>query len=136
MEKLKLLFKFNKSKNRKDKQKKADKKKRVKIRITRLKVRNILIIAFLVIAVVPLTIVSYFTYQESKDVIGQKVGYYSEAIVSQVVDKIDNKLEEIVQSSMMIIGDQELINLLDIDEYSSPLEQLMTFNKIKEKLDT
>ena len=37
---------------------------------------------------------------------------------------------------MMIIGDQELINLLDIDEYSSPLEQLMTFNKIKEKLDT
>lgn len=136
LEKLKSLFKFNKSKNRKDKQKKADKKKRVKIRITRLKVRNILIIAFLVIAVVPLTIVSYFTYQESKDVIGQKVGYYSEAIVSQVVDKIDNKLEEIVQSSMMIIGDQELINLLDIDEYSSPLEQLMTFNKIKEKLDT
>ena len=46
LEKLKSLFKFNKSKNRKDKQKRPIKEERVKIRITRLKVRNILIIAF------------------------------------------------------------------------------------------
>lgn len=104
MKKLKELFKFNKHKENKKKEKKKDKKRRFRIRITRLKVKDILIVSFLLIGIVPLTVVSYFTYQESKEVIGQKVGFYSQEIVSQVVDKIENKLEEIVQSSMLIIA--------------------------------
>ena len=136
MKKLKELFKFNKHKENKKKEKKKDKERRFRIRITRLKVKDILIVSFLLIGIVPLTVVSYFTYQESKEVIGQKVGFYSQEIVSQVVDKIENKLEEIVQSSMLIIGDQELANLLNIEEFSNPYEQLLTFNKVKEKIDT
>ena len=132
MKKLKELFKFNKHKE----SKKKVKKRKFRIRITRIKVKDILIASFLIIGIVPLTIVSYFTYQESKEVIGQKVGFYSQEIVSQVVDKIENKLEEIVQSSMLIIGDQELANLLDIEEFANPYERLLTFNKVKEKIDT
>ena len=123
MKKLKELFKFNKHKE----SKKKVKKRKFRIRITRIKVKDILIASFLIIGIVPLTIVSYFTYQESKEVIGQKVGFYSQEIVSQVVDKIENKLEEIVQSSMLIIGDQELANLLDIEEFANHYERLLTF---------
>lgn len=56
---------------------KLDKKKRKKkfeLSFTNVKVKNILILSFLLIGILPLTLVGYFTYQESRSVIQE--GYY------------------------------------------------------------
>jgi hypothetical protein len=54
------------------------------ISFTRVKVKNLLIIAFLLIGIIPLTVIGYFTYQESKNTIEDKVGFYSQEIVTRL----------------------------------------------------
>ncbi len=112
------------------------KKKEKKLKFTRIKVKTILIISFLLIGILPLVVVSYFTYQGSREAIEQKVGLYSQEIVKQLADKIDNKLAELEKSSMMIVSDQELNGLLNTEEFDSPYDQMQANNKINEKLNT
>lgn len=102
---------------------------------TKTKVKTLLIISFLLIGIIPVTIVGYFAYQESRDAIEQKVGFYSQEIVNQVVDKINNKLEELEKSSMLIISDQELNTLLNTQEFENPYDQMQAHNRINEKLN-
>ena len=129
MKKFKPFFKFG----RKKKEKK--KKEKIKISFTKIKVKTILIASFLLIGIIPLTIVGYFTYQGSQSTIEKKVGFYTQEIVNQVVDKIDNKLKELEKSSMMIISDRELNDLLGTVDFENAYEKMQAHNKIVEKLD-
>lgn len=93
------------------------------ISFTRVKVKNLLIIAFLLIGIIPLTIIGYFTYQESKNTIEERVGFYSQEIVNQVIDKIDIKLRELENLSLTLYGDQELMGLLAKTEFANAYEE-------------
>ncbi|MFW6281377.1 MAG: methyl-accepting chemotaxis protein, partial [bacterium] len=112
------------------------KNKLINYSFTRIKVKTILIFSFLLIGIIPLVIVSYYTYQGASTAIEEKVGFYSREIVSQVVDKIDNKLNEIEKSSSMIISDVELINELAEEDYGGSYEEMVANNKLKEELNT
>lgn len=69
-------------------------------------------------------IVGHITYRGSKNTIEQKVGFYSQEIVAQETDKIDNKLQEFEKSTMMLISDQEFNNLLSTEEYDNDFEKM------------
>lgn len=112
------------------------KRKKVELGFTKIKVKTLLIISFLLIGIIPLTVVSYFTYQGSRDTIQEKVGFYTQEIVNQVVDKIDNKMNEINKSSMLIVSDRELNTLLSTMEFDSAYDKMKTNNQITEKLDS
>lgn len=110
--------------------------KRVRLSFTKTKVKTILIMSFLLIGVIPLIIVGYTTYKGSRTAIEDKVGFYSQAIVEQVVDKIDNKMEEYEKSTMMFLSDRELNDILSITEFEDAYDKMQSINKVTEKLNS
>lgn len=82
-------------------------------------------ISFLIIS-----ILGYYTYHESKETIEKKVGLYSQELVQQIVDKIDNKFTEIENSSMLIFGDRLFIE--DIGDF---FEELQIINESTTAMD-
>lgn len=116
------------------------KKKREKgrggIHFTNIKVKKILIITFLLIGTIPLIIVGYNTYNESRKTIEQRVGFYSQQIAEQAVDKLNYKLDEIEKSSMMIVSDRGLNELLSETEYDNPYDEMVAQQDIQAELDS
>ncbi len=108
----------------------------VNLNFTRIKVKTILIVSFLLIGIIPLTVVSYFTYQGSRDTIQDKVGFYTQEIVKQVVDKINNKMTEINKSTMMIVSDLELNSLISTLEFDNAYDKMMANKDITETLNS
>lgn len=102
------------------------------ISFTRVKVKNLLIIAFLLIGIIPLTVIGYFTYQESKNTIEDKVGFYSQEIVNQVIDKIDIKLAELENSTLPLYVDQDLMSLLVKTEFNNAYEEYQTNRRVSD----
>lgn len=119
---------------RKRNQKKS-KKKIFNLYFTKIRVKSLLIVTFLLISTIPLMIVGYTSHQGSRSAIEGKVGFYSQEIVKQIVDKIENKLSELEKLSMMIITDQEINNLLIKENYQDILTKMMDYNEIVKSLD-
>lgn len=122
-------------KEKKDLKIKKKSEKRGGIYFTRVKVKSILIISFLLIGIIPVAIIGNFTFRQSMKTIEQKVGNYSREIISQVVDKIDRKLEDLEQSTMILLSDDELFTALSQSDFANAYEELQNFNFIKNKLD-
>lgn len=99
-------------------------------------VKIILIMSFLLIGVIPLTIVGFFTYQNSHNAIEDKVGFYSHEMINQVKDKIDNKLVELKNSTMILFTNTELNDLLNNNDYESEYDRFQDNNRITGILDS
>lgn len=54
---------------------KVRRKKKFRLNFTRAKVKNILIFSFLMLSILPLGIVGYLTYQDSRNALEEKVGF-------------------------------------------------------------
>lgn len=103
--------------------------------IKKIRVKTLLICSFLLIGILPLSIVGYYTYQESKKTIEQKVGFYSQEIIKQVIDKINIQLTELENSSMQIFGNMELNRLLAKEEFDDFIEELQAISEITTIMD-
>ncbi|MFP4661921.1 MAG: methyl-accepting chemotaxis protein [Halanaerobiales bacterium] len=126
MKKLKDFFKWKKSK----------KKGAGKLSFTKIKVKTILIVSFLMLGIIPLAVVSFTTYQGSRDTILDEVGFYSHVIVNQIVDKLDNKFAEFHNSTSLIVNDTELNSLLANLEYSSAYDKMIATQDIREAVES
>ena len=100
------------------------------ISFTKIRVKTLLIVSFLVLSVLPLSIIGYYTYQESKTAIEEKVGFYSEKIVSEILDKIEKELLALDNSSVAIVGNRDFHRILTIEEFATPLEEMQANSTI------
>lgn len=111
---------------------KVRRKKKFRLNFTRAKVKNILIFSFLMLSILPLGIVGYLTYQDSRNALEEKVGFYSQQIAGQIVEKIDSKIDELENTSMLVFGDTKMNELIGINEFEDFFEELQTNNQVTE----
>ncbi|MFP4017602.1 MAG: cache domain-containing protein, partial [Halanaerobiales bacterium] len=116
-------------------QKKGKKDGAGRLNFTKMKVKTLLIVSFLLIGIIPLAIVSFATYQGSRDTIVDEVNFYSHVIVNQIVDKLDNKFAEIDNSANLIENDTDLNSYLATLEYSSAYDKMIATQDIRRALE-
>ena len=63
------------------------------------------------------------------------LGFYSQEIIKQVIDKINIQLNELENSSMQIFGNMELNILLAKEEFDDFIEELQAISEITTIMD-
>ncbi|HLV09345.1 MAG TPA: cache domain-containing protein, partial [Halanaerobiales bacterium] len=120
---------------------KTPKKKKIKnirgiklpkfMRMVNVKVRTKLLIFFLLIGIVPIMIVGYVSYKGAEETIETEVGRYSKQLINQTVDNVDSIIREMENSTMSIVTNQQLVNLLGKTDYDDSFQQLMDEREIE-----
>jgi methyl-accepting chemotaxis protein len=104
--------------------------------LSHIRVRSRLIIFFLIIGIIPLTIVGYFSYVNSRKTIENKVGLYTQELIKQSVINVNTIIEETEKASFMIISNRNLMNIISKTNYADDVEQLMNIREINAELQS
>ncbi|MFW5981294.1 MAG: cache domain-containing protein, partial [bacterium] len=99
-----------------------------------LKVRSKLLIFFLFLSILPLTIVGLYSYRSAENTIENKVGAYSQELVKQATVNINSKIDTIENATKSIITDNEIMEIIEKEEYEDIFEKIEDNKKIEDKL--
>src|SRR5690554_2753897 len=86
--------------------------KKMVLSLSFFKVRTRLIFFFLIISLLPLIIVGFYSYDNSRKTVEEKVGFYSRELVKQAVVNIDSRIREIEDTAVLIYSNINVMNIL------------------------
>lgn len=98
------------------------------------KVKGRLLFFFLVLSIVPLALVGYVSYQGAERTVEESVGSFSHELVSQIIVNIDFKIQELENSTMSIIANNDLIQLILRTDYENAYEQIQMQREVESHL--
>lgn len=87
-----------------------------KMRLKPIGIKTKLIVFFLLLSIVPLTIVTAFSYIESKSIIKEKVGKFSEQLTNQTALNINSKIDEYERLCTLVTTNSDLLKIISKKE--------------------
>ncbi|SIR45187.1 methyl-accepting chemotaxis protein [Halanaerobium kushneri] len=100
------------------------------------KVKTRLLIFFLLLSIIPVIIIGYFSYDNTRATIENKISHYTEELIKQSTININNNLEKIEKNSTMIISNRDLMKKISRLTYEDDFEKLMDIKEVNNQLNS
>lgn len=100
------------------------------------KVKTRLIIFFLIICLIPMTIVGFYSFNNSRFTVKRQIGTYSQELIKQVSFNLNTRIENIEEGMMLLYSDSSLIQRLakTAADYEGDYQKFQADQKIKSSL--